>query len=158
VPLTPIRQDAQVARVELTVTIARPAADVFHVVSTPELAMRWSSNAIEEHITTSGPLGVGSRRRATVRGFGGGTTQNEIEVTDYEPGRRLSVRSIEAPVPFTSEWTVTPVDSGTRVDWRWDFRPRGWQRPFGPLVGFVFRRTFEPDLARLKSMMEAGEL
>jgi uncharacterized protein YndB with AHSA1/START domain len=146
------------ARVDLTVTIARPAADVFHVLSTPELATRWSSNAIEEHITTPGPLRVGSRRRATVRGVGGGTSQNEIEVTDYEPGRRLSVRSIEAPVAFTSEWTVTPVASGAHVVWHWDFRPRGWQRPFGPLVGYVFRRAFEPDLARLKSMMEAGEL
>jgi uncharacterized protein YndB with AHSA1/START domain len=146
------------ARVEFTVTIARSVADVFHVISTPEFAARWSTNAIEEHISTPGPLGVGSRRRATVRGFVAGTTENEIEVVGYEPGRRLSVRSIEAPVPFTSEWTVTPVDAGARVDWRWDFHPVGWQRPFGPLVGFVFRRAFEPDIARLKAMMEAGEL
>jgi uncharacterized protein YndB with AHSA1/START domain len=145
-------------RIELTVTIGRPVVDVFRVVSTPELTPRWSSNAIEEHVTTPGPLRVGSRRRATVRAFGGGTTQNEIEVTDYEAGRRLSIRSIEAPVPFSSEWTVTPVDSSARVDWRWDFRPRGWQRPFGPLIGLVFRRAFEPDLARLKAMMEVGEL
>jgi uncharacterized protein YndB with AHSA1/START domain len=144
--------------VELTVTIGRPVADVFHVVSTPGLTPRWSSNAIEEHITTSGPLGIGSRRRATVRRFGGGTTENEIEVTAYEPGRRLAVRSIEAPVAFSSEWTATPVDGGTRLDWRWDFRPGGVLRPFGPLVASAFRRAFEPDLARLKSMLEAGEL
>jgi uncharacterized protein YndB with AHSA1/START domain len=149
--VTAFRQDARMTSVELTVTIARPVADVFRVVSTPELATRWSSNAIEEHMTTPGPLGVGSRRRATVRGFAGGTTQNEIEVTDYEPGRRLSVRSIEAPMPFASEWTVTPVDSGARVDWRWAFHPRGWQRPFGPLVGFVFRRAFASDHSRLHS-------
>jgi uncharacterized protein YndB with AHSA1/START domain len=144
--------------VRLTVTIARPVADVFHVVSTPELTTRWSSNAVEEHMSTPGPLGIGSRRRATVRRAGGGTTENEIQVTAYEPDRLLAVRSIEAPVPFTSEWTVTPVDGGARVDWGWDFAMRGWMRPFGPLLGVAFRRSFERDLARLKSMMEAGEL
>jgi uncharacterized protein YndB with AHSA1/START domain len=144
--------------VRLEVSIARPAAEVFGVVSTPELATRWSTSAIEEHMTTPGPLGVGSRRRATVRRFGGGTTENEIEVTAYEPGRSLAVRSVEAPVPFTSAWTVTPAGDGSHIDWRWDFDLRGWQRLFGPLLGYFFLRTFNADLARLRSLMEAGDL
>lgn len=85
-------------------------------------------------------------------------TENEIEVTELEPERRVAVRSIEAAVPFTSSWTFAPVDGGTRVDWRWDVELRAWQRPFGPLVAALFRRALRPDLARLKSMMEAGEL
>ena len=146
------------ARVDLNVTIDRPVADVFLVLSTPELTARWSRNAIEEHSTTPGPARVGSRRRATVRRVGGGTTENEIEVTDLEPDRRIAVRSIESVVPFTSAWTFTPVDGGTRVDWRWDFAIGGWTRPFGRLIGAVFARAFRPDLDRLKSLMEAGEL
>src|SRR5918996_4067043 len=104
------------AHVELAVTIDRRVADVYRVLSTQELTPRWSANAIEEHSTTPGPMAVGSPRRATVRGVGGGTNENEIEVTEIEPERRLAVRSIEAPVPFTSAWTFTPVDGGTRVD------------------------------------------
>ena len=61
-------------------------------------------------------------------------------------------------MPFTSEWTVTAVDAGTRIDWRWDFDLRGLLRPFDPLLGIVFRRAFRADLARLKSLMEAEEL
>jgi uncharacterized protein YndB with AHSA1/START domain len=147
-----------VTHIECTITIERPPADVFHVVSTPELATRWSSNAIEEHMTTSGPLGIGSRRRATVRRFGGGTTENEIEVTAYEPGRHLAVRSVEAPVPFTSAWTVTPAGDGSHIDWRWDFELRGALGLLGPFLVVSFRRAFEADLARLKSLMEAGDL
>jgi uncharacterized protein YndB with AHSA1/START domain len=157
-PLTRDRQDAQMTTVALTVTIARPVAGVFRVVSTPELTTRWSSNAIDEHMTTPGPLRIGSRRRATIRRFGGGTTENEIEVTAYEPDRRLAIRSVEAPVPFTSEWTTTPDGDRTRLDWRWDFDMHGWLRPFGPLLGIGFRRTFERDLGRLKAMLETGEL
>ena len=146
------------ATVELSVTIARPVSDVYRVLTTPELTPRWSSNAIEEHMTTPGPVRVGSRRRATVRRPGRGTTENEIEVTAIEPERSMAVRSIEAPVPFTSSWTFTPVGDATRVDWRWDFQLRGWMRPIDVILGPTFGRTFRRDLDRLKSMMETGEL
>jgi uncharacterized protein YndB with AHSA1/START domain len=131
---------------------------VYRVLTTPELTPRWSSNAIEEHMTTPGPVRVGSRRRATVRRPGRGTTENEIEVTAIEPERSMAVRSIEAPVPFTSSWTFTPVGDATRVDWRWDFQLRGWMRPIDIILGPAFARTFRRDLDRLKSMMETGEL
>ena len=146
------------ARVDLHVTIGRPVADVFRVLSTPELTPRWSANAIEEHATTPGPARVGSRRRATVRAIGRGTTENEIEITEFEPERRIAVRSVESVVPFTSAWTFTPVDGGTRVDWRWDFTLGGRLRPFDWIVAAVFARAFRPDLERLRSMMESGEL
>jgi len=146
------------AKVDLSVTIARPVSDVYRVLTTPELTARWSSNAIEEHMTTPGPVRVGSRRRATVRRPSGGTTENEIEVTAIEPERSMAVRSIEAPVPFTSSWTFTPVGDATRVDWRWDFQLRGWMRPIDIILGPAFARTFRRDLDRLKSMMESGEL
>jgi len=146
------------ATVTVSVTIGRPVVDVYRVLTTPELTPRWSSNALDEQMTTPGPIRVGSRRRATVGRLGGGTTENEIEVTELEPERRIAVRSVKAPVAFSSEWTFAPVDGGTRVDWRWDFEMTGWLRPFDPLMGPIFTRTFRRDLERLKSMMETGEL
>ena len=146
------------ATVELTITFDRPVADVYRVLTTPELTPSWSANAIEEHVTTPGPVGVGSLRRATVRRFGGGTTENEIEITELEPERRVAVRSIESLMPFTSSWRFTPDDAGTRVDWRWDFAPYGWLRPFDGLLALMFERAFRRDLERLKSMMDSGEL
>jgi uncharacterized protein YndB with AHSA1/START domain len=146
------------AKVEVSVTIGRPLADVYRVLTTPELTRRWSSNAVEEQMTTPGPIRIGSRRTATVKRFGGGTTHNEIEVTELVPEQRIAVRSVKAPVPFNSAWTFAPVDDGTRVDWRWDFEMKGWLRPLDPLMGPIFGRTFRRDLDRLKSMMETGEL
>lgn len=146
------------ATLQLTITIDRPIEDVFRVLSDPATTPRWSRNAIEEHVTTAGPVGVGSRRRATVRRFGGGTTQNEIEVTAFEPNRRIALRSIESPVPFSSAYLLTPIGSGARVDWDWDFDLKGGLRLVGPLVRGMFARAFRADLARLKSMMEAGQL
>ena len=90
--------------------------------------------------------------------MGVGTTENEIEVTEIEHERRIAVRSVEAIVPFTSAWTFTAVDGGTRVDWRWDFEIGGWLRPLDRLVAAAFARAFRRDLDRLKTMMESGDL
>jgi uncharacterized protein YndB with AHSA1/START domain len=147
-----------VADVFVSITIEQPIDDVFAVLTTPELTPRWSSNAIEEHITSPGPIAVGSRRQATVRRIGGGTTQNEIEVIALDPGRRIAVRSVESPVPFTSAWSFTSTGPATRVDWEWHFTMRGWMRPFDRLLGWSFTRTFRTDLARLKMLMESGAL
>jgi uncharacterized protein YndB with AHSA1/START domain len=144
--------------VDLTVTIDRPVEDVFRVLTNPAITPRWSTNAIEEHVTTAGPVGVGSRRRATIKRFGGGTTENEIEVTAIEANRRLAMRSVESPVPFSSAYTLTPIGPSTRVDWSWAFELNGVLRLLGPLVASMFARTFRADLGRLKSMMGADEL
>lgn len=146
------------AKVHLSVTIDRPVSDVYDVLTTPELTPRWSASAIEEHMTTPGPPAVGSRRRATLRRMGGGTTENEIEIVELEPERRVAVRSLESIAPFTASWTFMPVGGGTRVDWDWDFQLTGPLRLLGPLVTWSFARSFQHDLERLRSMLEDREL
>ena len=101
----------------MSVTIARPVDQVFRVLTTPEDTPKWSSNAVEEPLTSPGPVGVGSTRRAVVRSVGGRTTTNETVVTECEPNRRVAMRSISAPVPFEASWSFTVVPDGTRVDW-----------------------------------------
>ena len=142
----------------MSVTIHRPVADVFTVLSTPELTPRWSPSAIEEHMTTAGPVGIGSRRHATVKAFGGRTMENETEVTAFERNRRMEMKSISGPLDFRAGWTFHEVAGGTRVDWIWDFHGRGLFRATGPLLAGAFKWQFQKDLNRLKAMMEAGEL
>ena len=76
----------------------------------------------------------------------------------FEPNRRVAMRSISAPVPFEVSWSFTGVPDATRVDWTWSFELTGAARLFGPPFGAWFRRGLQRDLARLKAMMEAGEL
>jgi uncharacterized protein YndB with AHSA1/START domain len=146
------------AQLPLAITIDRPVADVFRVLTTPEDTPKWSSSAVEEALTSPGPVGVGSTRRAVVRSFGGRTTTNETIVTEFEPNRRVAMRTISAPVPFEAAWSFSAVAGGTRVDWTWSFGFSGPLRLLAPVFGSYFRRTLQKDLDRLKWMMEAGEL
>ena len=146
------------ARTGMSITINRPIDDVFRVLTTPEDTPRWSSSAIEEQLTSPGPVGVGSTRRAVVRSFGGRTTTNETIVTEFEPNRRVAMRSVSAPVPFEAAWSFARLPEGTRVDWTWSFEFKGAARLIGPPFAVYFQRSLQQDLARLKRMMEAGEL
>lgn len=145
------------AQAKLSVSIRRPLADVFAVLSDVTKTPRWSSAAVEEFITTPGPVGVGTRRHAVGRGYGM-KTENDAEVTEFEPGRRIALKSLSGPMEFRVEMDFAEIPGGTRVDWTWSFFPRGPFRVGGPLLAAIFRRQFAQDLRRLKAMLESGEL
>jgi uncharacterized protein YndB with AHSA1/START domain len=146
------------ASTTMTVTIARPVQDVFAVLSDVGNVAKWSSNTVEETLLTPGPLRVGSRRRAVIRGFAGRTMQNEAEMVEFEPNRRMVVDVLDAPVPARIVIELTPVDGGTRLDWTGIISPRGILAPTAGLIARFYRMAFEKDLRNLKALMERGEL
>ena len=154
----PAKAATRVTTSSMSVTIGRPVEDCFRVLTTPELTPKWSANAVEEQLTSPGPVGLGSTRRAVVRAGGGRTSTNETVVTAFEPNRRVAMRTISAPVPFEAEWVFTSLADGTRVDWTWSFEFTGVARLIGPLFSAYFKRSLQHDLARLKQQMEAGQL
>jgi uncharacterized protein YndB with AHSA1/START domain len=146
------------ASTTMTVTIARPVEDVFAVLSDVGNVAAWSSNTIEETLLTPGPLRKGSRRRAIVKGFAGRTMQNEAEMIEFEPNRRMVVNVVDAPVPTQIVIEFTPVDGGTRLDWTGTFSPRGILAPAGFLIARFYRMAFEKDLINLKALMDRRAL
>jgi uncharacterized protein YndB with AHSA1/START domain len=52
----------------LVVTIRRRPHEVFAVLSDVTSVPRWSANTLEETLLTPGPLRLGSRRRAVLKG------------------------------------------------------------------------------------------
>jgi len=133
---------------------------VFTVLTDPTLAPRWAANAIKGELLTPGPPGVGSRRRAVVKGLFGRTMESVMEVTELEPGRLLALQLVSASWGGTgrTKYTLTPVAGGTRVDWRWEMEPGGVLKPFGRPLMAVFQRAFQRDVDNLKAMMESNAL
>jgi len=142
----------------MTVTIARPVEDVFAVLSDVKKVPIWSRNTIDETLLTPGPLRKGSRRRAVIKGFAGRTMQNEAEMIEFEPNRRMVVEVLDAPMPARIVIEFTPVDVGTRLDWTGIISPRGILAPTAFLVARFYRMAFEKDLRNLKALMDRREL
>ena len=111
--------------VSLSVTILRPVGDVFAVLTDLGNAARWSS-ALEEQLITPGPLRVGSRRRAVVPGVAGRTMENEMELTELVPNRRLAMRGVAGfPFPVRIVAELEPADGGTLLRWTTYLEPGG---------------------------------
>lgn len=144
----------------MRVVITRPVEDVFRVLTDPTLAPRWAANSIEGELLTDGPVGVGSRRRAVVKGMFGRPMESVMEVTEFEPNRALGLRLISASWGGSgrTRYTLTPEGEGTRIEWLWEMEPGGLLRPFdGPFM-VLFGRLFQRDLENLKAMMESHAL
>ena len=146
------------ASTTMRVTIARPVEDVFAVLSDVGNVPKWSSNTIEETLLTPGPLRKGSRRRAIIKGFAGRTMQNEAEMIEFEPNRRMVVKVLDAPFPAQIVIDFTPVDGGTRLDWTGTISPGGILAPTASLMARFYRMAFEKDLRNLQAMMDRREL
>lgn len=104
----------RLVRVERDVFIRRSREYVFAYVTDPANDALWNSTIVETVLTSDGPLGAGSTLRSTIR-FVGQHTDSTFEVTDYEPDRKMCVRSTSGPIAFTGCRVVELAEGGTRV-------------------------------------------
>ena len=104
--------------------------------------------------TSSGPIGLGTQWRAEMATMRRSVPMT-IEVTAYEPPRRLASSTHLSTMDIDGALSFEPVPGGTRMRWQWDLRPRGPLKPFGPLVARMGKRQEQAIWANLKRVLEA---
>lgn len=139
----------------ISVVIDRPIPEVFSVLSDVEKTASWHPAGVEERWTSEPPVRVGSTRVAVEKVLGR-HYENEAVVTVFEPNRALGMKSISGPVPFEVDIRLTPVGSGTKIDWETVMRPEGFYRVIVPMTFRFFIRQLESGLNELKQQMEEG--
>ena len=139
-------------RVEHSVVIERPPAEVFAYMTDPANVPEWQSAALEAR--SQGPVQQGAHM-TEVRKFLGRRMESKFEVTAYEPDRRFALKVLTGPVPFTFEETLEPTDAGTRVNVVLEGEPGGFFKLAEPLVERAARRQLQADYEQLKDILEA---
>jgi uncharacterized protein YndB with AHSA1/START domain len=140
-----------------SVTIGRPIADVFAVLTDVEKTGLWFPGNVEERWTSPPPHGVGSTRHAVVTTFGR-RTEIDAVTTEYEPPFRAAMRGTTPNAPFVVTLVLTSGGDGTRVDVTSEIGLGGWARVFGPLVAAGYGLAWGRGLKTLKRLMESGGL
>jgi hypothetical protein len=130
--------------VELSVEHIIHAApeEVAEIMFNPDNETEWSSNAEKVERITPGPIGVGSQVRRE-RSFLGNKVSWLTEVTAIEPGARLEMNILEAPLPGVMVYEVRPTAGGAIAI------VRTLNLANIPGVGWAVRRSMEEDLERL---------
>jgi carbon monoxide dehydrogenase subunit G len=142
-----------VLRMDHTVRIARPPADVFGYLTDVEKLPDWQSSAVE--VRAEGELRVGTRIRE-IRNFLGRRAESTLEVIEYDPGRKFSLRVLSGPLPFEVRHALTPEGGGTRLDWVAEADTSRFPKLAVRMMAGTAERQFKGDLERLKRLLEGN--
>lgn len=135
--------------------INRPAREVFDFIANAANNPRWQKGMRSCVWTSSGGLRIGATYRQEAR-FLGRTVRNDFEVTEYEPGRSITIRSLGGSFPITVRRSVEPVgphSSQARADISGE--PGGFFRVAGPLLQRLAQRSVDADYDRLRGLLES---
>ncbi|HVM18453.1 MAG TPA: SRPBCC family protein [Egibacteraceae bacterium] len=142
------------------IVIGRPVSEVFAYATSAESHLRWVPGLADAAYLDPGPLGVGSRWRATVR-FGGLTLDTVNEVTEFVADHRFAWRSVQSPVRSSGSYRFTRLGPlATRFDYAVvsDDRLAALVGAFAmPVAMRLLRREIRSRLEALKVCLEAGD-
>lgn len=75
------------------------------------------------------------------------------EVTEYEPERRLVMRTAQGPFLMETTYTWQSVEAGTRMTLRNRGTPSGFGSVAAPMMAAAMRRANRNDLAPLTAVL-----
>ena len=136
------------------IVIDRPADAVARFTSNPDNAPRWYANITSVRWRSPRPLAVGSHLAFVAR-FMGKRLEYTYEVAEYEPGRKLVMRTAQGSFPMETTYefeSLGPAQCRFRLRNRGG--PTGLAAIAAPLMSLAVRRENVKDLARLKELLE----
>jgi hypothetical protein len=140
---------------ENTVTIQRPAEEVFAFLADFEKIPMWNYAIEETSKASAGPVGVGTRYRQTrsipsrsVEGF---------EVTVFEPATRLAIHGQIGPFQATISYFLEVAAAATTLVNSVELHPsQAMPRLLAPLATPRIKAAVAQNLSKLRLVLEGG--
>ena len=140
---------------EVKIPIKCTIDNVFSFVSRGENLSAWNSAVKQVTKLTEGPVNKGTRYKMT-RQLPNGRSDNTIEVSNYKPSSKLTIRTTTGPTPFVYHYSFEPKKETTEVSLRTEIEEEGL--PFklpNFLASRAIKRGVNDNLKTLKSILEA---
>jgi len=138
---------------EHSVTISRPAQDVFDYLAEGSHNREWRSGVLEI-ARTSEVSGEGATYRQVLAGPGGRRIDGDYRITVFDPPRRLEFQVTAGPARPVGTFELSEADgSSTSVRFALEVHPSGLMRLMTPMI----TRQMQSEVAQLdnlKSILE----
>jgi len=138
---------------EHTVTINRPAVDVFTYLANGEKCTEWRSGVIE--IKKVSGDGVGAQYKQSVRGPGGRAIPADYTITEFTPNSRISFQTTAGPVRPRGRYALRESGGATTVTFTLDAELTGLKKI---LMSGMVSRTMTAEvqaIEKAKSILES---
>jgi hypothetical protein len=140
---------------ENTVTIQRPAGEVFAFLADFENIPMWNYAIDETHKTSPGPVSVGTRYRQT-RTVPGRSVEG-FDVTVFEPASRLAIQGQIGPFRATISYQLEAADGATKLVNNVELNaPQAMPRLLAPFATPRIKAAVAQNLGELKLLLEGN--
>jgi len=144
-------------RIRVATELDAAPAEVWEIVEPVERHIDWMADAVAIHFESDQTRGVGTRFLCDTK-VGPITLQDRMEITEWEPLRRMGVRHTGA-VTGSGGFEVEPIHLGrrTRFTWTEDLRfPWYLGGRLGEVVGgqFVMKQIWKRNLRELAKLVD----
>jgi uncharacterized protein YndB with AHSA1/START domain len=143
----------------LDVDITSPPRKVFAFIAEPRNMPQWYEAVDRVTQTTAGPHRIGARYDVT-RSLPGGQVHNDVEITEHDPNRLVTLESRPGPTPFRYRYELQPNGQETHLTLEGRISSAGLSGPLArvdTLATQLFKRGMKQNLSELKRIIEAAE-
>lgn len=149
-------------RNQLSIHINCAPLEVFQGLADLEQTSLWRSSVQENKITSAQPVDLGTTYTVLYR-VGGRLPTVQGTVTAFHPGRHLAVRETDPNFVVETDYILTPVEGGTRLDVVSYTHGTGgvfsmMLRLLGPRTARSSRKALTRDMEAFKQLIEMDRL
>jgi len=140
-------------KVEKSVIIKKPVAEVFAYSQDNENYTKWQSG-VESMQMDEGPDNVVGSRYTEVRKFLGKEMRTTMEITAFTENVKWAAKVIKGPMPYEVTMTYAAVPEGTKITTIVEGEPKGFFKLAENLVVSGLEKSLEEDFDHLKTLLE----
>ena len=142
-------------KIEFTVVIDRPVAEVFAFIARAENMPRWAKYITDAAQTSEGAVDVGTTCYVVSKMMGMNVKQ-DFTVTECVPDHVYEAKSTSGPVPMVSRYVLEEVSGGTELHASVTTDLSGVMKMAGPLLIRKLRKQLREDHENLKRYLESA--
>ena len=139
-------------KVESSVVINKPLAEVYAYVSGGEHSTEWQGGVIS--VVNEGPPNTVGSRYTETRKFMGQDMKTLLEIVAVEPNAKWVSKVVKGPVPYEVTVTFEASGAGTKMTTKVEGEPTGFFKIAEGMVASQLEKSLAEDGQRLKKLLE----
>ena len=139
-------------RFDNSIRIDLPVNRVFQFVADFENMPKWNYYVVQVSKVTAGPIGIGTTFRQLRK-----TDTQQYKITTFEPDRKVAIATLPPAPGLLMQFTFEPAGDNTLLTDAWELKGE-LLGLFGPLAAGRIKAAVAENLAKLKQLLEMGEV